>query len=73
MTPEQEQALITHLEAIAQILYQESDPEAMKTKEGIEMTVRQKIQAHVGPELRGFLSERLAARNPASDASSKAA
>ncbi len=73
MTPEQEQALITHLEAIAQILYQESDPEAMKTLEGIEMTVRQKIQAHVGPELGGFLSERLAARNPASDAGSIAA
>jgi hypothetical protein len=31
MTPDKEQALITHLEAIAQILYDESDPEAMKT------------------------------------------
>lgn len=36
MTPEQEQALKAHLEAIAQILYDESDPEAMKTLEGIE-------------------------------------
>lgn len=40
MTPEQEQALKAHLEAIAQILYDESDPEAMKTLEGIEVTVR---------------------------------
>jgi hypothetical protein len=32
MTPEQEQALKSHLEAIAQILYDESDSEAMKTR-----------------------------------------
>lgn len=62
MTPAQEQALKVHLEAIAQILYDESDPEAMKTLEGIELTVREKIQAYVSPELGGFLSERLAAR-----------
>jgi len=60
MTPEQEQALKLHLEAIAQILYEESDPEAMKTLEGIELSVREKIQAHVSPELGRFLSERLA-------------
>lgn len=45
MTPEQEQALKAHLKAIAQILYDDSDPEAMKTLEGIELTVRQQIQA----------------------------
>ncbi len=32
MTPEQEQALKSHLKAIAQILYDESDREAMKTR-----------------------------------------
>ena len=64
MTPEQEQALKTHLEAIAQILYAESDPEAMQTLEGIELTIREKIQAHVSPELGSFLSARLAAHNP---------
>ena len=53
MTPEQEQALKVHLKAIAQILYDESDPEAMRTLEGIEVTVRQQIQTHVSPEL-GF-------------------
>ena len=53
MTPDQEQALNAHLKAIAQILYDESDPEAMTTLEGIELTVREKIQAHVSPEL-GF-------------------
>lgn len=32
MTPDKEEALIAHLEAIAQILYDESDPESMTTK-----------------------------------------
>jgi hypothetical protein len=65
MTPAQEQALKLHLEAIAQILYDESNPEAMQTLEGIELTIREKIQAHVSPELGRFLSERLAARKAA--------
>uniref|UniRef100_UPI0036F2EE36 ISKra4 family transposase n=1 Tax=Trichocoleus desertorum TaxID=1481672 RepID=UPI0036F2EE36 len=54
MTPAQAQALQVHLEAIAQILYAESDPEAMKTLEGIELTLREQIQAHVSPELGVF-------------------
>lgn len=67
MTPDKEAALKAHLEAIAQILYDESDAEAMKTLEGIELSVRQQIQAHVSPELGHFLSERLAARKWAND------
>lgn len=59
MQPEQQQALNAHLQAIAKILYDDSDPESMQTLEGIEMTVRQKIQAHVSPELGNFLLERL--------------
>lgn len=59
MKPEQEQALKAHLQAIAKILYDDSNPDAMQTLEGIEMTVRQKIQAHVSPELGNFLLERL--------------
>lgn len=57
MTPDKEEALKAHLKAIAQILYDESDPQAMKTLEGIELTVRQQIQTHVSPELGGFLSK----------------
>lgn len=34
----------------------------MKTLEGIELTVREKIQAHLSLELGRFLSERLVAR-----------
>jgi hypothetical protein len=59
MTSEQEQALKAHLKAIAQILYKDSDPEAMKTLEGIELTVRQQIQAYVSPGLGSFLSKQL--------------
>lgn len=59
MTPEQEKALEEHLQGIAQILYENSDPNAMRTLEEIEMTVRQKIQAHVSPKLGIFLSESL--------------
>lgn len=59
MQPEQEQALKAHLQAIAKILYDDSDPDAMQTLEGIEMTLRQKIQAHVSPKLGNFLLERL--------------
>ena len=66
MIPEQEQALKAHLEAIAQISYDDSAPEAMKTLEGIELTVRQQIQAHVSPELGSFLSKRLQERKQAS-------
>jgi hypothetical protein len=65
MTPDQGQALKTHLQAIAQILYDDSDPAAMKTLEGIEMTVRQQIQAHVSPELGSFLSKQLQERKQA--------
>jgi hypothetical protein len=58
MTPDQEQALKQHLQAIAQILYDESDPATMKTLEGIEMTLKQQIQTHASPELGSFLSKR---------------
>lgn len=64
MTPEKAAQLKTHLDAIAQLLYDESDPAAMQTLEGIEMTVREQIQAHVSAELGHFLSARLAAPQP---------
>ncbi len=51
-----------HLDAIAQFLYEESDPANMETLEGIEMTIREQIQTYVSPELGHFLSARLVAR-----------
>jgi hypothetical protein len=61
MNREQEQAIKEHLQAIAEILYDDSDPATMQTLEGIEMTLRQQIQTHISPELGNFLSERLQA------------
>lgn len=67
MTLEQEQDLKTHLEAIAQILYDESDPEAMKTlfKDRFECSA-----ANSGtrdrPELGSFLFKRLLERRQVS-------
>jgi hypothetical protein len=65
MTPDQEQALKQHLQAIAEILYDDSDPATLKTLEGIEMTLKQQIQAHVSPELGSFLSKPLQERKQA--------
>lgn len=65
MTPEQEQALKEHLQAIGKILYDESEPATMQTLEGIEMSLRQQIQRHVSPELGNFLSKRLQEHKPA--------
>jgi len=62
MTPDKAAQLQSHLDAIAELLYEESDPAAMQTLEGIELTVREKIQAHVAPELGRFLSAQLAVR-----------
>ncbi|MFM2432419.1 MAG: hypothetical protein RLZZ511_3633 [Cyanobacteriota bacterium] len=59
MTPEQEQALAAHLEAIATILYADSDPATLPNLEAIELRVRQEIQQHVSPELGRFLSAKL--------------
>ena len=66
MTPEQEQDLKVHLQAVAKILDAESHPEAMKTLEGIELTVREQMQKNVSPELGSFLSKRLQERKQAS-------
>jgi hypothetical protein len=65
MTPDQKQSLKAHLQAIAQILYDDSDPATLKTLEGIEMTLRQQIQTHVSPELGNFLSKQLQERKQA--------
>jgi len=65
MTPEQQQALNTHVQAIAQILYDDSDPKAIETLEGIEVTLRSQLQKHVSPDLGVFLSKPLRARHRA--------
>lgn len=72
MTPEQKAQLQPHLDAIAKILYEDSDPASMQTLEAIELKIREQLQAHVSPELGRFLSAQLAAHTQAENASSKA-
>ena len=57
MTPEQEQALQEHIQAIAKILYEDTPPEELKTLAGIEQAVRAQMQKHVMPEVGVFLSQ----------------
>lgn len=57
MTPEQEQALQAHIQAIAQILYDDTPPEELTSLSGIEQAVRRQMQKHVMPEVGVFLSQ----------------
>ena len=56
MTPEQQQAIQTYVEAISAILYADCDPKSLKTLEDIEITVKDKVLTHVTPRIGIFLS-----------------
>jgi len=58
MTPEQEQALHEHTQAIARILYENTPPAQLKTLGGIEQAVREQMQNHVLPAVGVVLSQR---------------
>lgn len=49
-----------YAQEIAKILYAETNPEEVKTLEGIETTVRQQLLEYVEPEIGNFLSLRQA-------------
>jgi hypothetical protein len=46
MTPEQQQAIQTHVEAISAILYADCEPESLKTLEDIELAVKERVLTH---------------------------
>lgn len=50
---------------LAELLYEETDPEDVKTLDGIETAVRGHLLEHVGPELGHFLSAQAAAQREA--------
>lgn len=54
MTPEQQQALQEHIQAIAKILYEDTPAEQLTTLAGIEQAVRSQMQKHVMPEVGVF-------------------
>lgn len=60
---ESKQARLKELtQELAALLYEESDPDEVKTLEGIEKAVRGHLLEHVGPELGHFLSARAVAQ-----------
>lgn len=57
MTPEQQQALQEHIQAIAKILDEDTPSEQLTSLGGIEQAVRSQMQKHVMPEVGVFLSK----------------
>lgn len=51
-----------HAQAIAALLYEEADPEQVKTLAGIEEVVRKQVLEHVSPEIGIFLSQPVVAQ-----------
>jgi hypothetical protein len=51
MTPEQQQAIQTHVEAISAILYADCEPGSLKTLEDIELAVKERVLTHVTPQI----------------------
>lgn len=49
-----------HANAIAELLYTETDPEQVKTLEAIEEAVRKHLIDYVNPEVAKFLSQAVA-------------
>ncbi|BAU10272.1 unknown protein (plasmid) [Leptolyngbya sp. NIES-3755] len=59
MTPEDQQALNAHVQAIAKILYNDADKSQITNLAEIEAMVRTQVQQHVTPGLGSFLSQQL--------------
>jgi hypothetical protein len=72
MNVDQQQALQTHLQAIAEILYEETPAEELKTLADIEQTVRRHLQQYVMPPIGIFLSSGQPVLPPAIDGHLKA-
>jgi hypothetical protein len=51
MSPESQQALEQHVQAIAKLLYEDADPSKLSTLSEIEKTVRQQLQEKVSPQI----------------------
>jgi hypothetical protein len=49
MTPEKQLALQEHLDAIADILYEETEPDDLTDLEKIEIVVGEQMLSHVSP------------------------
>jgi hypothetical protein len=62
MDAAKEAQIKAHALALAELLYDETDPEQVKTLAGIEVAVRDHLLEYVGPEIGNFLSAQAAAQ-----------
>lgn len=61
-----------HAQAIASLLYEETDPDQVKTLAGIEEAVRKHVLEHVSPEIGNFLLQQVVAQRVDANAASTA-
>ena len=61
MDADKQAQLKAHARAIAELLYEETDPDQVRTLEGIEKAVRDHMLEHVSPQVASFLSRQVAA------------
>ena len=61
MDAEKKAQIQAHARALAALLYEETDPEQVKTLAGIEAAVRGHLLEHVSPEMGDFLLQQAAA------------
>jgi hypothetical protein len=64
MDADKQAQIQAHARAIAALLYEETDPEQVKTLAGIEAVVRGHLLEHVSPEIGDFLLKPVAAQQP---------
>lgn len=60
MDAERKAQIQAHARALAALLYEETDPEQVKTLAGIEAAVRGHLLEHVSPEIGDFLLQQAA-------------
>lgn len=60
MDAEKKAQIQAHSRALAALLYEETDPEQVKTLAGIESAVRGHLLEHVSPEIGDFLLQQAA-------------
>lgn len=72
MDTEKKAQIQAHARALAALLYEETDPEQVKTLAGIEAAVRGHLLEQVSPEIGDFLLQQAAAQRADENVASRA-
>lgn len=72
MDADKQAQIQAHARAIAALLYEETDPDQVKTLAGIEEAVRGHLLEHVSPEIGNFLLQQVAAQRADANGASRA-